>query len=95
LEESYLHEGVNHAIEYVRDKVHVNGMENFWSLLKRSIKGTYISVAPPHLDRYVNEQAFRFNERRKDDSHRFSKVVSLVVGKRLTYGELTGHETEA
>ena len=93
LEKDYLHEVVNHAIEYVRDKVHTNGMENFWSLLKRSIKGTYVSVTPPHLDRYVDEQAFRFNERKKDDGTRFRVVVSSVMGKRLTYSELIGHDT--
>lgn len=93
LAEEYLHEVVNHALEYVRDKVHTNGMENFWSLLKRSIKGTYVSVTPPHLDRYVDEQAFRFNERKKDDGSRFRFVVSSVEGKRLTYKALIGHDT--
>ena len=90
LAEEYVHEVVNHAVEYVRDHVHTNGMENFWSLLKRSIKGTYVSVMPPHLDRYVDEQAFRFNERDKDDGGRFRMVVSAVEGKRLTYRELVG-----
>lgn len=67
-------------------------MENFWSLLKRSLKGIYISVMPVHLDRYVDEQAFRFNERDVHDSDRFRAVVSSVTGKRLTYSELTGHD---
>ncbi len=96
LAEEYVHAVVNHAIEYVRDKVHTNGMENFWSLLKRSIKGTYVSVMPPHLDRYVDEQAFRFNQREFDDGKRFRMVVSAVEGKRLTYRELIGRDaTEA
>jgi len=90
LAEEYVHEVVNHAMEYVRDKVHVNGMENFWSLLKRAIKGTYVSVTPPHLDAYIDEQAFRFNEREMDDGDRFRMVVSAVKGKRLTYRELIG-----
>lgn len=92
LAEEYVHEVVNHAIEYVRDKVHTNGMENFWSLLKRSIKGTYVSVMPPHLDRYVDEQAFRFNQREFGDGERFRMVVSAVEGKRLTYRELIGRD---
>lgn len=93
LTNEYVHEVVNHAEEYVRGKVHTNGMENFWSLLKRAIKGTYVSVMPPHLDRYIDEQSFRFNERDKDDGNRFRIVLSSVTGKRLTYSELTGHDT--
>lgn len=91
LAEDYLHEVVDHAIEYVRDRVHTNGMENFRSLLKRTLKGTYINVSPMHLDRYVDEQAFRVNEREKVDAERFRLVLSSVVDKRLTYAELTGH----
>ncbi|MGH6955655.1 MAG: IS1595 family transposase, partial [Caulobacteraceae bacterium] len=87
----YTHEIVNHAHEYVRGSVHTNGIENFWSLLKRTIKGTYVSVEPFHLGRYLGEQAFRFNERKDRDYGRFAKVLSSVVGKRLTYQELTGH----
>ncbi len=94
LEAEYLHEVVDHAVEYVRDHVHTNGMENFWSLLKRTIKGTYVSVDPHHLDRYLDEQVFRFNERDKNDGRRFSEVLSSVTGKRLTYSELTGRETK-
>jgi transposase-like protein len=86
----YQHEVINHAVEYVRDEVHTNGIENFWSLLKRTIKGTYVSVEPFHLGRYLDEQAFRFNERDDVDGNRFRKVVSSVAGKRLTYAELTG-----
>ncbi len=93
LASEYLHEVVNHAEEYVRGKVHTNGMENFWSLLKRAIKGTYVSVMPPHLDAYIDEQSFRFNERDKDDGSRFRIVLKSVTGKRLTYSELTGHNT--
>jgi transposase-like protein len=87
----FVHATVNHMEEYVRGKVHTQGIENFWSLLKRSLSGTYVAVEPFHLDRYVDEQAFRFNNRiNKKDADRFSKVVAQVVGKRLTYAELTG-----
>jgi transposase-like protein len=87
----YAHEVINHAEEYVRGSVHTNGLENFWSLLKRGINGTYISVEPFHLFRYVDEQTFRYNNRKEmTDEDRFSKAVSQVVGKRVTYKELTG-----
>jgi transposase-like protein len=91
----YVHEVVNHAEEYVRGKVHTNGLENFWSLLKRNLKGTYVAVEPFHLERYVDEQVFRFNNRAtKDnplnDSDRFLLALSQVAGKRLTFAELTG-----
>lgn len=72
--------------------VHTNGMENFWSLLKRAIKGTYVQVEPFHLFRYLDEQSFRFNERKDNDLGRFLKALSGIVGKRLTYAEVTGHE---
>ena len=85
------HQVVNHAVEYVRGNVHTNGMENFWSLLKRGLKGTYVSVEPFHLFRYVDEQAFRFNNRDDmNDGDRFSLAVSQIVGKRLTWNRLTG-----
>jgi transposase-like protein len=87
----YQHEIIDHAVEYVRDAVHTNGIENFWSLLKRTIKGTYVSVEPFHLGAYLDEQAFRFNEREDDDAGRFQKVLSSVFGRRLTYKELTGN----
>lgn len=90
LEEEYAHEFVNHAEEYVNGNVHTNGIENFWSLLKRSIKGTYVSVEPFHLFRYLDEQAFRFNARKDTDQGRFLRSLLSVVGKRLTYAELTG-----
>jgi len=87
----YEHQVVDHAVEYVRENVHTNGMENFWSLLKRGIGGTYVSVEPYHLFRYVDEQAFRFNNRKElDDAGRFSLAVSQITGKKLTFAELTG-----
>lgn len=91
----YVHDTVNHVVEYVRGQVHTQGIENFWSLLKRQLKGTYIAVEPFHLDRYVGEQVFRYNNRAtKDnplnDADRFALAVSQIVGKRLTYAELTG-----
>lgn len=81
---------VDHAVEYVRGEVHTNGLENFWSLLKRALRGTYIHVNPEHLSRYVDEQAYRFNERNGDDSERFAKATQSVAGRRLTYRALTG-----
>ena len=87
---AYAHEVIDHAEAYVKGKVHTNGLENFWSLLKRGIKGTYVSVEPFHLFRYLDEQAFRFNERHDDDAGRFVRVMRDVVGRRLTFAELTG-----
>ena len=87
----YAHQVVDHATQYVDGRVHTNGMENFWSLLKRGISGTYVSVEPFHLFRYLDEQMFRFNNRKDlDDKGRFDLVVSQIVGKRLTFAELTG-----
>ena len=87
----YLHEVINHMDGYVRAHIHTNGIENFWSCLKRSLGGTYISVEPFHLDAYVVEQVFRYNNRREHtDATRFAKVLSQVTGKRLTYAEVTG-----
>lgn len=94
LSSEYVHQVINHAEEYVRGHVHTNGMENFWSLLKRTIKGTYVSVEPFHLFRYLDEQSFRFNERKLTDGERFQEVLGGVVGKRLTYQQLTGKESE-
>ncbi len=85
----YVHNVVDHAVEYVVGNVHTNGIENFWSLFKRTLKGTYVSVEPFHLNGYVSEQTFRFNERKDNDGNRFRKVVSSVEGKRLTYKALT------
>jgi len=93
----YIHETVNHLKEYVSGEVHTQGLENFWSLLKRGLRGTYVAVEPFHLERYVDEQAFRFNNRKgKNDRQRFEKALSQIAGKRLTYAELTGKvgETE-
>jgi transposase-like protein len=90
------HQIVNHLAQYVDGNVHTNRMENFWSLLKRTIGGTYVSVEPFHLFRYVDEQAFRFNNRLPmNDADRFSYLVRKIVGKRLTYAELTGKTEEA
>ena len=87
----YAHQVVDHATQYVDGRVHTNGLENFWSLLKRGISGTYVSVEPFHLFRYLDEQMFRFNNRKDlDDKGRFDLTVSQLVGKRLTYAELIG-----
>jgi transposase-like protein len=93
--QEYVHETVNHMQEYVRGEVHTQGIDNFWSLLKRGLRGTYVAVEPFHLDRYVTEQIFRYNNRAtKDnpltDSDRFLLALSQVAGKRLTYAGLTG-----
>lgn len=91
LKDQYVHETVNHAVQYVNGQVHTNSLENFWSLMKRNLAGTYVAVEPFHLDRYLDEQVFRFNNRiNENDSSRFRKVVSQLTGKRLTYEELTG-----
>jgi hypothetical protein len=87
----YVHKTVNHMEEYVNGKVHTQGIENFWSLLKRGLRGTYVAVEPFHMDRYVDEQVFRYNNRKnKNDNDRFKKVLSQLAGKRLTYAEVTG-----
>jgi len=93
----YVHNVINHAESYVKGSVHTNGMENFWSLLKRAIRGTYVSVEPFHLFRYLDEQTFRFNERKHDDgdSGRFEMVAAGAFGKRLTYKELIGEKPAA
>ena len=92
LAKDYMHEVVDHASEYVRGRVHTNGLENFWSLVKRALHGTYVSIEPFHVFRYIDEQAFRFNTRKANDGQRFVRLVKHVVGKRLTYAELTGAE---
>jgi hypothetical protein len=89
---SYNHGVVRHSAgEYVNGRVHSNGIENFWSLLKRTIKGTYIAVEPFHLGRYVDEQVFRFNERKGKDGDRFATALRGIIGRKLTYRELTGN----
>jgi transposase-like protein len=95
LEQDYSHKVVDHAKTYVDGNVHTQGIENFWSLLKRAIRGTYVSVEPFHLFRYLDEQAFRFNERRATDGSRFMQAVRSIVGKRLTYQHLTGADAAA
>jgi hypothetical protein len=93
LRKDYVLETVNHAAEeYVRGRVHNNGMENFWSLLKRTLGGTYVSVEPFHLSRYLDEQAWRFNQRALNDGQRFRVLAVAIVGLRLTWKELTGYE---
>ena len=92
----YQREVINHALEYVNGHIHTNGIENFWTLLKRALGGTYVSVEPAHLDAYVVEQVYRYNNRKDtNDAGRFSKVISQVTGKRLTYAELTAKEAGA
>ena len=95
LSEEYEHRIIDHAVKYVDGRVHTNGMENFWSLLKRGLAGTYVSVEPFHLFRYLDEQSFRFNyrgtkENPMTDSDRFSIAASQLVGKRITFAQLTG-----
>jgi transposase-like protein len=91
----YQHQVIDHAEAYVRGEVHTNGMENFWSLLKRAIRGTYVSVEPFHLFRYLDEQAFRFNERDTNDQERFVRTMAQIQGKRVMYRELIAREEEA
>jgi transposase-like protein len=98
-QQAFVHDVVNKVEGYVRGQVHVNGMENFWCLLKRTLKGTYVAVEPFHLQAYVDEQVFRYNNRAtKDnplnDADRFHLALSQIVGKRLTYDELTGKNAE-
>jgi transposase-like protein len=93
--DDYEHQIIDHAVQYVDGRVHTNGLENFWSLLKRGLAGTYVSVEPFHLFRYLDEQVFRYNnratkERKMTDADRFSLAVSNIMGKRLTFAELTG-----
>ncbi len=87
----YAHQVVDHAVEYVNGRIHTNGLENFWSLLKRGIAGTYVSVEPFHLFRYLDEQSFHYNNRKNmSDADRFALALSQVTGKRLTFAEVTG-----
>ena len=91
-ERGYVHKVIDHAEAYVDGQVHTNGLENFWSLLKRALKGTYVSVEPFHLFRYLNEQAYRFNNRKLSDARRFIDAAAAIFGKRLTYLALTGKD---
>lgn len=100
LAKRYAHEVVNHLEGYVRGRVHTNGMENFWSLLKRGLNGTYVAVEPFHLFRYVDEQVFRYNNRgtkeeKVTDRERFELALTQIAGKRLTFAEVTGKEGQA
>ena len=90
LEPEYEHKVIDHAVAYVDGRVHTNGLENFWSLLKRGLKGTYVSVEDFHLFRYLDEQSFRYNLRKLDDAARFIAVLAQVVNRRLTYRQVTG-----
>lgn len=91
----YAHQVIDHAVAYVDGNIHTNGMENFWSLLKRGLNGTYVSVEPFHLYRYLDEQAFRYNNRKDmKDFDRFRLAASQVVGRRLTYAEASGQAHE-
>lgn len=93
LRRRYVHDTVNHAETYVNGQVHTNSLENFWSLMKRNLAGTYVAVEPFHLDRYLDEQCFRFNNRiNHTAASRFNKMVTQTVGRQLTYADLTGRE---
>jgi hypothetical protein len=90
LDSDFLHNVINHAESYVNGQIHTNGIENFWSLLKRGLKGTYISVEPFHLFRYLDEQTYRYNNRKTNDGSRFVGAMQGVTGRRVTYKKLTG-----
>src|ERR1700736_6961102 len=90
LSDEYQHKVIDHAECYAKGRIHTNGLENFWSLLKRGLGGTYVSVEPFHLFRYLDEQAFRFNARKMTDAERFDMAVKGIVGKRLMFDQLTG-----
>ena len=96
----YAHQVIDHAVAYVDGKVHTNNLENFWSLLKRGIRGTYVNVEPFHLFRYLDEQSFRYNTRKDgdrviSDTERFSEAMNHIVGRRLTYSQLTGKDIDS
>ncbi len=91
----YAHEVIDHTEAYVKGRVHTNGLENFWSLFKRCLRGTYVSVEPFHLQAYADEQCYRFNERRGKDADRFVGALSRLAGKRVTFAELTGRELDS
>jgi len=91
LSPEYFHDFVDHAESYVKDKVvHTNGLENFWSLLKRTLSGTYVACEPFHLEKYLDEQCFRFNNRKMTDAQRHAAALAMIAGKRMTYSELIG-----
>jgi transposase-like protein len=93
LNAEYIHHAINHAVEYVNGNIHTNGMENYWSLFKRALRGTYVTCDSEHLFRYLDEENFRFNNRKDNDANRFALVLGSVAGKRLTYAELIASET--
>src|SRR5271170_824284 len=97
MNQDYVHQVIDHAICYAKGHVHTNGLENFWCLLKRTIKGTYVNVEPFHLFRYLDEQAFRFNERKDEDGDkgRFLTAMAGMIGKGLTWASLTGKNVQA
>jgi len=96
LDGEFFHQVVDHAVEYVRGNVHTNTLENFWSLLKRGIKGTYVSIEPFHIFRYLDEQSFRYNTRQEmTESERFEQAMKQVVGRRVTWKSLTGKQAIA
>ena len=96
LQSRFIHEIVNHSEAYVKGQLHTQGIENFWSLLKRTLRGTYVAVEPFHLDRYLDEQVLRFNNRKGEDgnkltdSDRFNAALLGIAGRRLTFAEVTG-----
>ena len=92
LASDFAHQVIDHAVAYVDGRVHTNGLENFWSLLKRSISGTYVGVEPYHLHRYLDEQAYRFNNRKLTDAQRFEQAMHSMSGKRVTWNEVTGKD---
>lgn len=91
----YAHEVIDHTEAYVKGRVHTNGIENFWSLFKRALRGTYVSVEPFHLQAYADEQAYKFNRRKGEDSDRFVRALSQIGGKRITFKTLTGRELDS
>lgn len=90
LDIAFSHETIDHAERHPDGKVHTNTIENFWSLVKRGLNGTYVSVEPFHLFRYLDERVFTFNERDRTDYGRFDALVGAIAGRRLTYAEVTG-----
>ena len=93
LQNQYAHQVIEHATEYVRGNVHTNGIENYWSLFKRALRGTYVNCDDAHLFRYLDEENFRFNNRSTTDAVRFTLALSGITGKRITYDQLTANET--
>jgi transposase-like protein len=90
LQDQFIHMAVNHALQYAEGRVHTNGLENFWSLMKRTLRGTYVACEPFHLQAYLDEQVFRFNNRELNDTGRFAAMLAGVTGKRLTLADLVG-----